>query len=341
MGAEPKMVLVRPHAVLEHENQLVLGAVKRAHAGVALDPDAEVLLLQAVLRGGLAELSAVPPFHAQIENRAVNQYRPDRRDRGVQKRHELRSRHLASPHSELTMAGLAQPRHEAVDWDIIRWVAKHACHRLTGGKAADEGGITCIATANRVRAEMEDIAHLRYRCTSRRRDLVDRLLFHDRGGQSLDRQGHVDLNRIETGEIKLEACADQVLELTAKPGVVPDCVLTDTVEGKTERANLSLGAVLQVHDGDLVMTERDQGLEHRMAIDQRAGDSVHGQRHDLAKATQDGLQLAALRATVLARSMGRRLDGRRGEIDNLHGVLKHHAGHHQARDGLAATAIAA
>ena len=43
VSAELDVVDVRRRAGLEDEDELVLGAVERAHAGVGLGPDAEVL----------------------------------------------------------------------------------------------------------------------------------------------------------------------------------------------------------------------------------------------------------------------------------------------------------
>src|ERR1700687_4999217 len=45
IAAELDMVLVRVPAMLEQEHELVLAAVERAHAGIVLGPDAQVLQL--------------------------------------------------------------------------------------------------------------------------------------------------------------------------------------------------------------------------------------------------------------------------------------------------------
>ena len=43
--AELNVVPMRPVPILQHKDELVLAAVQRAHPGIVLDPDAEVLKL--------------------------------------------------------------------------------------------------------------------------------------------------------------------------------------------------------------------------------------------------------------------------------------------------------
>ncbi len=69
------------------------------------------------------------------------------------------------------------------------------------------------------------------------------------------------------------------------------------------------------------MAELDQGVEHGVTINQRAGRRIQGERHDLPELLQNSPQLATLRAAVLTRSMGRRLDSCRCDVSNLKGVL--------------------
>ena len=66
-----------------------------------------------------------------------------------------------------------------------------------------------------------------------------------------------------------------------------------------------------------VMAKVDKRVEHGMTIDQRACRRVQRKRHNLAKLPQDGFQLTTLRGAMLTRSVGRRLDSRRVEINNL------------------------
>ena len=50
---------------LEHEDQLMLGAVEAAHAGIGLVPDAEVLQLAVVRLGRPQQLADMAPVHAE------------------------------------------------------------------------------------------------------------------------------------------------------------------------------------------------------------------------------------------------------------------------------------
>src|SRR5260370_9305420 len=64
IAAELDMVLVRVPAMLEQEHELVLAAVERAHAGIVLGPDAQVLQLGIAALAGGEQLPHVAPIHA-------------------------------------------------------------------------------------------------------------------------------------------------------------------------------------------------------------------------------------------------------------------------------------
>jgi hypothetical protein len=78
-----KEVNVRSRAVLEQGQQLVLGAVEAAHAGVGLRPNDEVEGLEAELhrRGVDGRVSA--PVDESAENAAIAEAGKDRRYRGL------------------------------------------------------------------------------------------------------------------------------------------------------------------------------------------------------------------------------------------------------------------
>jgi hypothetical protein len=59
--AELDVVDMRSAAGLEHEDQLMLGPVKRPHAAVGLGPDAEILELAVGRFTGGEDLAEVPP----------------------------------------------------------------------------------------------------------------------------------------------------------------------------------------------------------------------------------------------------------------------------------------
>src|SRR5437764_12186434 len=68
--AELKIVDVHGAPGLPHEHQFMLRAVERAHAGVGLVPDTEVLELVALEAGG-EQLPQVAPVNADLIDRTV------------------------------------------------------------------------------------------------------------------------------------------------------------------------------------------------------------------------------------------------------------------------------
>ena len=57
--------------VLEHEQQLVLGAIERPHAGIVLGPHDQVLGNQALLAACACQFEQVPPVHEHEQDGAV------------------------------------------------------------------------------------------------------------------------------------------------------------------------------------------------------------------------------------------------------------------------------
>src|SRR5260221_12296107 len=72
MLAELEIIDVRGGPGLPYEHQLMLRAVERAHAGIGLVPDTEVLELAVDLAAGDEHLPHVPPAHADLMDRAVD-----------------------------------------------------------------------------------------------------------------------------------------------------------------------------------------------------------------------------------------------------------------------------
>src|SRR6202521_4586855 len=66
------VVPVRPAAVLEDKDELVLTSVEATHSGIVFDPDADVLELRIGCAAGGQELVHVAPIHAHEMNRAVS-----------------------------------------------------------------------------------------------------------------------------------------------------------------------------------------------------------------------------------------------------------------------------
>ena len=72
MLTELKVIDARCAPGLPYEYQLMFRAIERAHAGVGLVPDAEVLELTVDLAAGGEHLPHVAPVHADLMDRAVN-----------------------------------------------------------------------------------------------------------------------------------------------------------------------------------------------------------------------------------------------------------------------------
>src|ERR1700732_4751270 len=68
--AELDVVAVRSAALLEDKDELVLAAIERAHAGIVLDPDAEVLQFTVGFGTGGQQLVEMAPVHADEVQRA-------------------------------------------------------------------------------------------------------------------------------------------------------------------------------------------------------------------------------------------------------------------------------
>src|SRR5215469_16581578 len=68
-AAKLDVVAVLVAAVFEDKDELVLAAVKRAHPGIILDPNAEVLDLAVDAVGGAEQLCDMAPIHADVMQR--------------------------------------------------------------------------------------------------------------------------------------------------------------------------------------------------------------------------------------------------------------------------------
>ncbi len=92
---ELEIVDMRRRADLEHEHQLVLGAIERSHPGVGLVPDAKVLDLEVDLATGAHELPQMPPVHADEVDSAIGTMGRQVSERLLEEGGELGLRHLA------------------------------------------------------------------------------------------------------------------------------------------------------------------------------------------------------------------------------------------------------
>ena len=70
--SELHVVPVRPRTVFEQENQFVLAPVVGAHAGIVLDPHAQVFQFAVLSISRNEKLQLVPPIHAYEMQRSVD-----------------------------------------------------------------------------------------------------------------------------------------------------------------------------------------------------------------------------------------------------------------------------
>ena len=64
--AELDIVGVRAAVLLENQDELVLAAIERAHAGIVLDPDTQILEFAVDLLNSGEQLGEMAPVHAQV-----------------------------------------------------------------------------------------------------------------------------------------------------------------------------------------------------------------------------------------------------------------------------------
>src|SRR5271166_986363 len=94
---------MRRAAVLEHEHQLVLRPIERAHAAIVFVPDAERLQFGVCTAAGGEQLETMPPIHADEVNRSVGAVPDQAPENLFQERGELSLGHFARRHRELAM----------------------------------------------------------------------------------------------------------------------------------------------------------------------------------------------------------------------------------------------
>jgi len=120
MRSEVNVVDVRRGTVLEDEYEFVLGAIKRAHAGVGLPPHADVFQLIVGSLTGCKYLRTMPPVHKDILEGPVAGVRTQPGpERNGQQRNKLSGRHFAGGHRELSVLDFTRPTDMAIDADIV------------------------------------------------------------------------------------------------------------------------------------------------------------------------------------------------------------------------------
>ena len=113
---------MRRAAVLVNQNEFVTAAIEGAHAGVVLDPDADVLELGVNLPTSGQNFGHVAPVHADKMDRAIEAVTgKQEKDPGEEGR-ELGDAHLATRHREVVVVNRSQTTDIALDGDVVRRV---------------------------------------------------------------------------------------------------------------------------------------------------------------------------------------------------------------------------
>jgi hypothetical protein len=110
MLTQLEAVHMGPGADLEGKDQLVAGAVERAHATIVFDPNDQVLQLRVDALPCRLHFGHVAPVHAQKVDRPVHAVIRHVAEGYMQEVGELGCRHLAGGHGELAVLHLASTR---------------------------------------------------------------------------------------------------------------------------------------------------------------------------------------------------------------------------------------
>ena len=260
-------MFVRCRSDLEHEDELVLGAVKCAHAAVCLVPDTEVLELREHGVACTEELAHVAPVHANICDGAIAGGRSRIAQRLAQERHEGLRGHLTRCHSELAMAGLAQAADVTVNRDVIGRVGEDQVCTLVSHEGADRLSVSRVAADEPVSSQRPNIpetGHGRV-LVGQGRDLV--LTFRWDAWRALFGvvQENVDFGEGEAGEFDVELHLNEGLEFDRQDIAIPAGVLRKLVVGDHIGAALGLGEVGQPERRDALDAKELCCLDPAMA----------------------------------------------------------------------------
>ncbi len=290
-----EIVDVRRIPLLQHQDELVLGSVEAAHAGVGLGPNAQVHQGEFGAFCRREQLREMAPVHADVADRPIPHHVPGCGEKFLEKRREGLRGHFARRERELPVASAS--RHEAVDLDVVRGVREH---HLRLGRAEQSGHHVRVATVpagDVVVAHDPDIARS---SDGRRRLRLRRRILHLAGCHLPNAQADVDLDGVKAGQLHVEAEIDQVLEFDTELVLVPLGVCGDPIQRQANGPNLGRISVADNHDSDLVMACVSDCVPDGMAIDDHVL-VVDDDRGDLAKAADASCELAPLTPVVSTR----------------------------------------
>ena len=130
--AELDVVAVRCAALLEDEDELVLAAVQRAHAGIGFDPNAEGFELVIGISTANQQFVEMAPVHADEVERPGGTVGGKVAACLAEKAGEFGLAHLARSHRKRTMVDRPEAARMAVDWHVVGRVGEdHSGELLT------------------------------------------------------------------------------------------------------------------------------------------------------------------------------------------------------------------
>jgi hypothetical protein len=156
-----------------------------------------------------------------------------------------------------------------------------------------------------VAAAAPDIPDSRDCSLLRSRDLLT--VISDVEFWNVDLQQVIDFDRIETGELKIEAQIHKLLELFADPFALPSRVNGDSIESESQGFNFRVSPVGHGDRGDFAAAEFAHRLPHCVAVDDDAF-AVDDDRNDLPEMPNKVLKLLDLASVVNAHLRGVWLD---------------------------------
>ena len=131
VDTEVDVVDVGRETAFKHENELVLGAIKRAHTRVGLAPHTDVFKFRVDGVAGGKDFLAMPPIHAKVVKRTVQGVGRQVFHRIGQKRCELIGGHLPGCHREFSMLHAAGTASVATYANIVRRIGEYQPGALT------------------------------------------------------------------------------------------------------------------------------------------------------------------------------------------------------------------
>jgi hypothetical protein len=299
-------------------NTLVRRAIERAHAGVRLCPNAEVLKLKTIALAGVEEFAHMEPIHAHEQDGAVMQRRDQRGDELGEEGREVVLGHLARRHRELAVPRIAEAGDESVDLHVVRRVGENDARLAPACQTTDQVGVASVAASDRVPAKVKDIPAFNPR-RGDRLQILGRLGLDSAGARLIDRERHVDLDRIESGQLYFESETEELRKFGPQRAVVPSGILWQTIEREPERADLVGVTVMGDDHGNFVVAELLQGDVHGVTVDDDVG-GVDDDRRHLPELAQKAYELVALFTIMHARVVLIGLDFLDRKVNGVKGV---------------------